>query len=146
MHDPVVDDTWVDTHAESYGQTVQSFAITDNWEDGEEAKVMDVPAPPPLPAEVHPQQGIFLLYIVTAWLHLQFHLPFRACNALLNVMFLIIRSFGVVIAQPEPLITLNRVLTSTSSSSSSSSIPMSRSISLRMFDMCARRVLSHVAM
>ncbi len=47
--------------------------------------------------EVHPHPGIFLLYMLVTWLHLQFHLPFRACTAVLNVVAMIIQAFGQTI-------------------------------------------------
>ena len=64
------------------------------------------PSPPPTPDEVHPQPGIYLLYMLAFWLHLQYHLPFQACNVLVTVSLLIIKSFGVVVSEPTPLVTL----------------------------------------
>lgn len=48
------------------------------------------PPPPPSsssldPAHTHP--AIQLLYLLVAWLHTHFHLPFLACNAVLTVVF-----------------------------------------------------------
>jgi len=64
---------------------------------------------PPMPEDIHPLPGIFLIYMLIAWLHLQFHLPFRACNAALTVFGLIIRAFGVAV-DPPVLSTLGAVL------------------------------------
>jgi hypothetical protein len=64
---------------------------------------------PPMPEDIHPLPGVFLIYMLIAWLHLQFHLPFRACNAALTVFGLIIRAFGVAV-DPPVLSTLSAVL------------------------------------
>lgn len=52
--------------------------------------------------------GLSILYMLVAWLHLQFHLPFRACNVILSVVPLIARAFGATV--PAALTTLNGVL------------------------------------
>lgn len=52
--------------------------------------------------------GLSILYMLVAWLHLQFHLPFRACNVILGVVPLIARAFGATV--PAALTTLNGVL------------------------------------
>ncbi|TEB24213.1 hypothetical protein FA13DRAFT_1818064 [Coprinellus micaceus] len=68
------------------------------------------PLPPPTPDEVHLQSGIYLLYMLASWLHLQFHLPFRACNVLVTVVLTIIRSFAIAISEPAPLVTLLHIM------------------------------------
>lgn len=55
-------------------------------------------------------RGLLLLYMLVAWLHLQFHLPFRACNVVLGVIPLIIRAFGATVGPS--LSTLTSVLDS----------------------------------
>ncbi|KAJ7834059.1 hypothetical protein B0H14DRAFT_3462324 [Mycena olivaceomarginata] len=39
----------------------------------------------PTATEVHPNRAVYLIYVVVFWLHSQFHLPFRACNALFTL-------------------------------------------------------------
>jgi len=69
------------------------------------------PANPFPPREaVHPDQGVYMVYVLAAWLHSQFHLPFRACNAMLVVFGLIIHAFGITLSAPI-LTTLPSVLT-----------------------------------
>lgn len=68
------------------------------------------PRPPPTPEDIHPNPGVFLIYMFVAWLHLQFHLPFRACNAALTVFGLVIRAFGFAV-NPPLISTLGSVLT-----------------------------------
>lgn len=58
------------------------------------------PPPPPSPATVHPDAGVYMLYTLVDWLHSQFHVPFRACNTILVVIALIIHSFGIVTSAP----------------------------------------------
>jgi len=60
-------------------------------------------------SEVHPQQGMYLLYMLVTWLHLQFHLPFCACSALIGIVVLILRAFGNTI-EPSPITTLPRIM------------------------------------
>jgi hypothetical protein len=43
------------------------------------------------------------------WLHVQFHPPFRACTALINVVLLILKSFGILFATT-PVTTLPRIM------------------------------------
>ncbi|EDR11390.1 uncharacterized protein LACBIDRAFT_323939 [Laccaria bicolor S238N-H82] len=64
---------------------------------------------PAAPTTVHLHHGIYLLYVLVAWLHLQFHLPVRACSALISVVALIIQAFGQTI-NPPPITTLHRVM------------------------------------
>lgn len=68
-----------------------------------------LPLPPPDSTAVHPHPGVYLLYMLVSWLHLQFHLPVRACTALMNVVCLIIQSFGQTV-NPPPTITLHRIM------------------------------------
>lgn len=56
--------------------------------------------PPPPQHQVHPDGGVYILYILVTWLHSQFHLPFRACNAILVVFGLILQSFGITTSMP----------------------------------------------
>ncbi|KZP21905.1 hypothetical protein FIBSPDRAFT_739745 [Athelia psychrophila] len=51
-------------------------------------------------SSIHPDQGVYMLYALVAWLHTQFHLPFRACNAMLVIAALIIQSFGIAVSAP----------------------------------------------
>ncbi|RXW12469.1 hypothetical protein EST38_g13387 [Candolleomyces aberdarensis] len=53
--------------------------------------------------------GIHLLYLLITWLHVQFHLPFRACTALINVVLLILKSYGVMFSTA-PVTTLPRIM------------------------------------
>jgi hypothetical protein len=56
---------------------------------------------PPVSTErIHPMPGVFMIYMLVSWLHLQFHLPFRACNAILGIFGLIMHAFGVVLNPP----------------------------------------------
>ena len=48
----------------------------------------------------HPDGGVYMLYALVAWLHSQFHVPFRACNAVLLVVALIIQCFGAATSAP----------------------------------------------
>jgi hypothetical protein len=48
--------------------------------------------------------GIYLLYTLVAWLHLQFHLPLRACTVIVQVVMLILQLFGNIV-EPKPLTT-----------------------------------------
>ncbi|KAJ3525424.1 hypothetical protein NMY22_g10588 [Coprinellus aureogranulatus] len=56
-----------------------------------------------------PTAGLGLLYLLVAWLHVQFRLPFRACSALVKIVILIIKSYSVPIAD-DPLSTLTRIM------------------------------------
>jgi hypothetical protein len=60
--------------------------------------------------DVHPHDGVYLLYMLVAWLHLQFHLPFRACTAVMQVFGLILKAFGMAIS-PTPISSLPRIMT-----------------------------------
>ncbi|THU88212.1 hypothetical protein K435DRAFT_680238 [Dendrothele bispora CBS 962.96] len=43
------------------------------------------------PEMAHPHLAVYLLYLLVTWLHTQFHLPFRACQAVLVVVGLALR-------------------------------------------------------
>ncbi|KZP30608.1 hypothetical protein FIBSPDRAFT_945947 [Athelia psychrophila] len=58
------------------------------------------PHMPVLQEDVHPDGGVYMLYTLVAWLHSQFHVLFRACNAILVVVALIIQSFGITTSTP----------------------------------------------
>lgn len=94
---------------------IPEFKRQEHSPDPFKAMANQTSGPPPTStwslADVHPQKGIALLYILVAWLHLQHHLPFRACNALVGVVMLIIRAFAQVV-EPQPLTTLPRILSS----------------------------------
>lgn len=60
--------------------------------------------------EVHPVPAVFMVYLLVSWLHLQFHLPFRACNAILLVFAQVVRSVGVALGGPAPLSTLTSAM------------------------------------
>ncbi|KAJ7814371.1 hypothetical protein B0H13DRAFT_1924870 [Mycena leptocephala] len=51
----------------------------------------------PTAREVHPNPAVYIIYVVVLWLHSQFHLPFRACNALLAVLALAFKAAGAPI-------------------------------------------------
>lgn len=51
-------------------------------------------------SSIHPDHGVYMLYALVTWLHTQFHLPFRACNAMPVIAALIIESFGVAVSAP----------------------------------------------
>lgn len=57
---------------------------------------------PPLPTarDVHPNPAVYLIYVTVLWLHSAFHLPFRACNALLSIFALALKSGGAPINPP----------------------------------------------
>ncbi|KAJ2929408.1 hypothetical protein H1R20_g7676, partial [Candolleomyces eurysporus] len=59
--------------------------------------------------DVNVPPGIHLLYLLVTWLHVQFHLPFRACTALINVVLLILKSYGVMFSTA-PVTTLPRIM------------------------------------
>ncbi|KAL6307236.1 hypothetical protein BKA93DRAFT_926583 [Sparassis latifolia] len=50
--------------------------------------------------DVHPNRCVYLIYLLVLWLHTVFHLPFRACNVVLVIFGLILRSAGVVLSAP----------------------------------------------
>ena len=61
------------------------------------------PAPPmkfPTPADIHPHQVVYIIYLLVFWLHAQCHLPFRACNAVLVCFGLVLRALGTTINPP----------------------------------------------
>jgi hypothetical protein len=55
---------------------------------------------PPTAAEVHPNPAVYILYLLVLWMHTQFHLPFRACSALLAVVALAFQASGTPIDPP----------------------------------------------
>ncbi|OCH84788.1 hypothetical protein OBBRIDRAFT_798774 [Obba rivulosa] len=57
---------------------------------------------PKLPTltDIHPSPTVFLIYILVFWLHLQWHLSFRACNALLTVLAIILQMLRTVLHPP----------------------------------------------
>jgi hypothetical protein len=67
------------------------------------------PAPPHSFEDVHPNPGVYLLYMLVTWLHLQFHLPFRACTAAMNVFMVILQVFGTTL-NPTPITSLPRIM------------------------------------
>ncbi|KAJ7170889.1 hypothetical protein C8R43DRAFT_1120617 [Mycena crocata] len=48
--------------------------------------------PLPTAADIHPNPAVYLIYVVVLWLHTSFHLPFRACNALLTIFALTLKA------------------------------------------------------
>ncbi|EMD33478.1 hypothetical protein CERSUDRAFT_57200 [Gelatoporia subvermispora B] len=54
----------------------------------------------PTASQVHPHPAIFLLYLLVVWLHTQWHVPFRACNAILVVFSAILLSLGTPVNPP----------------------------------------------
>ncbi|KAF7363429.1 hypothetical protein MSAN_00998700 [Mycena sanguinolenta] len=54
----------------------------------------------PTAREVHPNPAVYMIYLVVLWLHTQFHLPFRACNALLALLALAFQAGGARINPP----------------------------------------------
>ncbi len=55
---------------------------------------------PPTPENVHPIRMVYIIYVLVIWLHTQFHLAFRACNAILVVFALALQSIGAVVDLP----------------------------------------------
>jgi hypothetical protein len=55
---------------------------------------------PPTAAEVHPNLAVYILYLLVLWMHTQFHLPFRACSAVLTVVALAFEASGTPIDPP----------------------------------------------
>lgn len=53
----------------------------------------------------------YIFYLIVVWLHVEFHLPHRACNALLKIITIIMRAAGVTL-DPELRSTLNTAVTS----------------------------------
>lgn len=64
------------------------------------------------PANVtdHHHDPIFILYKLVAWLHTQFHVPFRACHVVLVVVCLVLQAAGFPIKQADIYISLSSVL------------------------------------
>ncbi|KII93303.1 hypothetical protein PLICRDRAFT_100818 [Plicaturopsis crispa FD-325 SS-3] len=65
--------------------------------------------PPPAAADVHPNRAVYMIYILVFWLHTVFHLPFRACNAILIAMDCIFLSAGLKF-EPAIITTLPSVI------------------------------------
>ncbi|RXW14351.1 hypothetical protein EST38_g11510 [Candolleomyces aberdarensis] len=87
-------------------QGVPAFKAQENSPD---PFIVPVPSPAEQHTDVNVPPGIHLLYLLVTWLHVQFHLPFRACTALVNVVLLILRSFGVMFSTA-PVTTLPRIM------------------------------------
>ncbi|KAJ7037010.1 hypothetical protein C8F04DRAFT_1181026 [Mycena alexandri] len=51
----------------------------------------------PTAAQIHPNRAVYLIYMTVLWLHAQFHLPFRACSALLSIFALAFQAGGAPI-------------------------------------------------
>ncbi|KAJ7739013.1 hypothetical protein B0H16DRAFT_1729688 [Mycena metata] len=54
----------------------------------------------PTAREIHPNRAVYLIYVAVLWLHTQFHVPFRACNALLAIFALAFQAGGAPITPP----------------------------------------------
>ncbi|KAJ7774087.1 hypothetical protein B0H16DRAFT_1450890 [Mycena metata] len=54
----------------------------------------------PTARKIHPNPVVYLIHVVVLWLHTQFHLPFRACNALLAIFALAFQAGGAPITPP----------------------------------------------
>ena len=67
------------------------------------------PVPMERRRDVRAHPLIYLWYLLVAWLHTHFHLPFRACNAVLVVGAIIFKALGTS-PNPAMLTTLNPVL------------------------------------
>lgn len=63
----------------------------------------------PTPADVHPNRIVYLVYLLVFWLHSQCHLPFRACNAVLVCIAIILHAAGTDL-QPTMYTTLPSVM------------------------------------
>ncbi|KAJ7188886.1 hypothetical protein C8R46DRAFT_1024111 [Mycena filopes] len=46
----------------------------------------------PTAADIHPNRAVYLIYVTVLWLHTQFHVPFRACSALLAIFALALKA------------------------------------------------------
>jgi hypothetical protein len=66
--------------------------------------------PLPAPADVHPNSAVYIIYILFLWLHTMFHVPFRACNAILSI-FAHILALNNTLPDPPILTTLPSVIT-----------------------------------
>ncbi|KZP33628.1 hypothetical protein FIBSPDRAFT_881787 [Athelia psychrophila] len=73
--------------------------------------------------DVHLSPAVFLVYLMVSWLHLQFHLPFRACNTVLLVFTQVVCSLGVALGGPAPLSTLTSAMSKLELEPSFSALP-----------------------
>lgn len=74
--------------------------------------------------DVHLSPAVFLVYLMVSWLHLQFHLPFRACNTVLLVFTQVVCSLGVALGGPAPLSTLTSAMSKLELEPSFSALPV----------------------
>lgn len=63
----------------------------------------------PMPADLHPNGAVYLVYLMVVWLHTQFKVPFRACNVILAICATIFTLSAVDLA-PAMFSTLDSVL------------------------------------
>lgn len=87
---------------ESVHQRVVPVTANDAMPDVEDA-FQYAPSPtraPPSAKDVHPNRAVYILYMLVFWMHCQFHLPFRACNAFLAVVGLAFDAAGVPLDPP----------------------------------------------
>jgi hypothetical protein len=61
------------------------------------------------PAAIHPNPAVYILYVLVLWLHTMFHLPFRACNAVLTV-FAHMLAINGTLTHPPIMTTLPSIL------------------------------------
>ncbi|KAJ7583887.1 hypothetical protein C8J56DRAFT_1166808 [Mycena floridula] len=59
-----------------------------------------LPFIPPTPADIHPNSFVYIIYLLVLWLHTQCHLPFWACNAILVVFGIVLRSTAAPVDPP----------------------------------------------
>lgn len=63
----------------------------------------------PMPADVHPNGAVYLVYLMVVWLHTRFKVPFRACNVILIICGVIL-SLSAINVFPPLYSTLETVL------------------------------------
>lgn len=63
----------------------------------------------PMPADVHPNGAVYLVYLMVVWLHSRFKVPFRACNVILTICAVIF-SLSAIDLSPPMFATLDTVL------------------------------------
>ncbi|KAJ7447760.1 hypothetical protein B0H11DRAFT_2248172 [Mycena galericulata] len=95
---PISDDNWEDAPedggpeiAPTHSLDVPVLQQAQEFDENNPDPFQYTPKPSkPLPtaSDVHPNRAVYLIYLVVFWLHAQFHLPFRACSALLSVIAL----------------------------------------------------------